>query len=195
MWSFCFILLWKLKAKKLCIIFCRCIYLQMRRKCLIILLFYECKTYFHRRNCVPSAECALKCRETHQSSEQLFITFVSVCITHTGTLQKGQESLTGGARWAHCRDLLAGGNHSSEGNLCAWSAVWENESEYWVWHSYRTRTDLKMWISGTLKLILRVTVAPGDGWHTLWDAVIQGSFWISVTQERKQCKKLLCWYK
>lgn len=33
------------------------------------------------------------------------------------------------------------------------------------------------------------------GWHRLSDAVTQGSFRVSVTQKRKECKNLLCWYK
>lgn len=61
----------------------------------MILPFCECKTDFHKRNCVPSAECVLKCRETHPSSEQLFIT--SVFALCPGTVQKGQESSPGGA--------------------------------------------------------------------------------------------------
>lgn len=93
-------------------------------------------------------------------SSSLFL--LSVFVLCTGTLQKGQESCPGGVRWTHCRDLCAGGNQSSEGNLCGWSAMWEHEGEYWFSCTLtEPEPPIKMWILGTFKLILQVTGAPG----------------------------------
>lgn len=124
-----------------------------------------------------------------QSSSLLLLSVFALC---TETLQKGQESSAGGAGWAHCRDLCAGGNQSSGGNLWGWSAVWmrgnaeplallQNQSQLlkcdcWELRSWSFRWHL------------------AEGWHSLSEAVIQGSFRVSVTQQRKQCKKLLWWY-
>lgn len=48
--------------------------------------------YSHRRRRLPSSERALKCRETHRSSEQLFIIFVIVSTVHWDFSERPRDS-------------------------------------------------------------------------------------------------------
>lgn len=147
-------------------------------------LFFREGTVFLLLNVPGSAEKPIKV----QSSSSLLW---SVFALHTGTLQKGWESFPGGARWAHCRDLCAGGNQSSGGNLCACSAVWENEGEYWLSGTLaEPELTSKMWILGTLELILQVTVAPGWWMITAVRSCYPGFFQSFCDSEKEAVKKI-----
>lgn len=158
----------------------------MRRKYFMILPFCECKTYFHRGNCVPSAECALKCRETHQSSEQLFITFVSVCSAHWDLAERPwvfqEEWDEHIAEICELEVTTALKETSVAGLQCEGMRVNIEPGP-----PVEPEPTIKMRILGTLKLILWVTHAGR--------CCYPGLFQNFCNSEKEAVQKLLCWYK